>query len=807
VTVVAHELRETGGQEKVTLRLVEGLLARGWSVRVVARRCDLASRAGLHVVRVPGPRRPALLGFLWFFVVGGLTTVVCRRGRLHVVGTVVPNRADVVTAHFCHTAFECVRRRNGFRRASRTSALYRVHERVASLVFRLSERLCYRPARVRALVAVSSGLADELAACFPRIADRIGVIENGVDADAFRPDRRGAAPLRASALTHERLVALFVGGDWGRKGLELAIEAAGRAPGWCLWVVGTGDSVRYERLARDVGADVWFAGSREDPADFYAAADAFLLPSTYEAFSMVMLEAAASALPLVVCPVNGLPDRIRSGVEGFVVSPDASRLAECLSQLEDAGVRRTMGEAAREHVLELDWPRAVNAYSCTYDRLGASGSLGRVFARGAGVNGLTLGVTMISGVLAARALSPVGRGELAAVLIGPNLAPYVLSFGCQRAASYRVARSPGDAAAVLATWAVILIPACVLAVGALEALVPALLHAQSASTQFYGRLWAATAVIALYGRLTNGVLLGDHDFSVYFLSGFAQPVLVTSLYASLWFSGALTVGTALLANLIAGLVSLGIAGGRVLARHRLVRPRRELAREMLRYGVRAQGSEASASVNARLDAMILPSMVPAAEVGYYSVAASVSWIVNSLSGIIALIVLPAAARRGKNGTKTVVASLHVTVVGSLAIGALIAVTAPVLVPAIYGPGFGHALLPLEILIAGTVLYSIAGVLISGLDAINRPWLGAVPQILGAVVTVLALLVALPLGAGIVGAAIVSSAAYALVFASALVLHRRSAGLEWASYRPNRAILGELGVPERLVIPKGAVDAS
>jgi O-antigen/teichoic acid export membrane protein len=425
---------------------------------------------------------------------------------------------------------------------------------------------------------------------------------------------------------------------------------------------------------------------------------------------------------------------------------------------------------------------------------GAPGSLARVFARGAGLNAVTLGVTMVSGVLAARALSPIGRGELAAVLIGPNLAPYAFSLGCQRAASYRVARNPSDAAVVLATWALILVPASILAVGALEALVPALLHAQSPSTQSYGRLWAATAVIALYGRLTNGVLLGDHDFSTYFLSGFAQPLLVTGFYAALWSAGELTVGRALLANLIAGLVSIGIAAVRLLVRHGLARPRRDLARTMLGYGARAQGSEAGASVNSRLDALVLPSMLPAAEVGYYSVAASVSWVVNSLSGIVAPIVLPAAARRGKGGTRTVLASLHLSLFGGLIVGALIAVTAPFLVPAIYGSGFSHALLPLEILIAGTVLYSAAGVLISGLDAINRPWLGAVPQIFGALVTVVALLVALPLGAGIVGAAIVSSCAYALVFACALALHRRHAGLGWPDYRPSRVILSELGRP-------------
>ena len=94
-------------------------------------------------------------------------------------------------------------------------------------------------------------------------------------------------------------------------------------------------------------------------------------------------------------------------------------------------------------------------------------------------------------------------------------------------------------------------------------------------------------------------------------------------------------------------------------------------------------------------------------------------------------------------------------------------------------------------------------LISGLDAMNRPWLGAVPQILGAAVTIVALLVALPLGAGIVGAAIVSAVAYALVFACALVLHRRSTGLAWGDYR-RAGRRWASSAPERLVLPKGAV---
>jgi glycosyltransferase involved in cell wall biosynthesis len=361
VTVVAHELRESGGQEKVTLRLVEGLLARGWAVRVIARRADCQAHEALRVIRVRGPRRPALAGFLWFFAVGGLVTALRRRGVVYANGIAVPNRVDVATVHFCHSGFERARRRHGFRRSSKTGVAYRLNELVGSAIFRAAERLLYRPSRRGTLVAVSDGLAEELAAAFPRLAGRIAVVPNGVGLDRLAPSR-DARRLREAA--HGELVALFVGGDWERKGLALAIEAVAVCPGWRLWVVGPGDVERYRALADSHGAgeQVIFLGGRDDTAPFYAAADALVFPSAYEACPLVALEAAAAGLPLVLTPVSGIAERIVSGENGFVVPRDADRIADCLEALRDPALRSRLGEAARRLAQEYDWPSVVDEY-------------------------------------------------------------------------------------------------------------------------------------------------------------------------------------------------------------------------------------------------------------------------------------------------------------------------------------------------------------------------------------------------------------------------------------------------------------
>jgi hypothetical protein len=132
VTLVAHEVGTRGGMESQLAKLVGGLLERGHEVTVIARRCEVPPHERMRWIRVPGPARPFVLRFSWFFLAGSVAAHRYRRGALHVTGALVANRADVSTVHFCHRAFA----RTGLSRADRESMRYRINAAVAR---RLSE--------------------------------------------------------------------------------------------------------------------------------------------------------------------------------------------------------------------------------------------------------------------------------------------------------------------------------------------------------------------------------------------------------------------------------------------------------------------------------------------------------------------------------------------------------------------------------------------------------------------------------------------------------------------------------------------
>jgi glycosyltransferase involved in cell wall biosynthesis len=350
--------------------IVTGLLERGRRVTIVARECSLPPHPRLRWVRIPGPARPFSIAYPWFFLLGSLAVRRHRNGFLHTTGAVVANRADASTAHFCHRAFHV---RESVQRASRRGFGYRLNAWVATCMSRLAESYCYRPSRTRRLVAVSSGVAAELRRFYPAMAGSIDVVPNGVDRNAFRPREDIRRRMRADlGLANGDLMALFVGGEWPRKGLRFAIDAIARVPDWRLVVLGAGDAGRYSELAKRAGADgrINFLGLRSDAGPFYAAADAFLLPTAYEVFPLVVLEAAAAGLPLLVTRVNGVEDILVHGENGWFIEPDGAMIAACLAELQrNEALRRRMGAAARAATGPYTWERSVEAYSQLYDEL------------------------------------------------------------------------------------------------------------------------------------------------------------------------------------------------------------------------------------------------------------------------------------------------------------------------------------------------------------------------------------------------------------------------------------------------------
>ncbi len=370
VVFVCHDVGGTGGMERHAERLIEQLLDAGRPVTVLARTCRMPAREGLRFHRVPTPPRPFTIAYPAFFAVATALLARRRDAVVHTTGAIVANRADVSTVHYCHRA--AAGRMEGAR-TSRDGILHRVNAAIAAPAGRAAERWCYRPQRTRVLCAVSGGVAAELRDGFPAMAGAIRSIPNGVDADMFAPDAEARRATRSElGLGVDTPVALFVGGDWQRKGLRFAVEALADAPRWHLVVAGSGDREPLLTRARSqqTAARVHFLGPVNDMPRLYAMADAFVLPTAYETFSLVSYEAAASGLPLLVTRVSGVEDVLQDGRNGWFIGPDAADIARRLQQLSaDPELAQTMGQRAREAVLPYSWKAMAQGYLALYSEL------------------------------------------------------------------------------------------------------------------------------------------------------------------------------------------------------------------------------------------------------------------------------------------------------------------------------------------------------------------------------------------------------------------------------------------------------
>jgi D-inositol-3-phosphate glycosyltransferase len=194
-------------------------------------------------------------------------------------------------------------------------------------------------------------------------------------------------------------VLLFVGRLTPIKGLETLLRALAvlRSDGFAtarlrLLVVGgtkgeEAGSGHLRRLAHDCGIADWvdFRGPQPQPVltDYYAAADLCLIPSRYESFGMVALEAMASGVPVVASRAGGLAVTVQDGVTGRLVPEgDVGALARTVAGLlADEPTRRGLGVRAVEWARRFAWPSVGRSLADLYAELlpaleGAVGAAG-----------------------------------------------------------------------------------------------------------------------------------------------------------------------------------------------------------------------------------------------------------------------------------------------------------------------------------------------------------------------------------------------------------------------------------------------
>ncbi len=209
--------------------------------------------------------------------------------------------------------------------------------------------------RASGLLAVSQGLADEMAALgMPR--EKITLHRTGLDADLFRPyDRRLCRD--QLGLPRDKPVLATVGALIPRKGQRFVIEALAELPDALLLVAGQGpDEPALRVLARDLGvADrVRFMGAvpHQELPILLNAADVFVLPSSSEGLANAWIEALACGTPVVTTPIPGAQELITDPDWGRLVPRSAAAIAKAVGALL---TERPSPERVQQAVAGMSW--------------------------------------------------------------------------------------------------------------------------------------------------------------------------------------------------------------------------------------------------------------------------------------------------------------------------------------------------------------------------------------------------------------------------------------------------------------------
>lgn len=363
-----------GGLGRHVHALAEAQAAAGHDVVVITQHCDgVPDNSVVNGVRVIRPHRDApdvpldaehLLGW-----VAGFDSAVLRAG-MRLVDAWVP---DVVHGHDWLVAYAAVGLRDAIALRGSTAPLVMtihateagrhqgwVHSGLSKSIHGIES---WVTSQASLTIACSEYMRWETTTLFGLPADRLVVIANGTDPDAWKVTKAQREAVRAK---YPQPYVLYTGRLQWEKGVQTLVDAFGRLRGTdaTLLIAGRGsydEQIRAQVAKRRLGKKVAFPGwlPEGELHALVASADAVVVPSLYEPFGIVALEAASVAAPLVVARTGGLAEIVVDGVTGRTFEPgDDADLARVLTDvLADPAKARKMAKAGRQRVIDhFGWP-------------------------------------------------------------------------------------------------------------------------------------------------------------------------------------------------------------------------------------------------------------------------------------------------------------------------------------------------------------------------------------------------------------------------------------------------------------------
>ena len=356
---------DVGGIEWILMRLLPRLNAGRYrtSVCLLKRPGELAERlraegVEVHFVPIKGRMRPTTLVTLSRFFRREKVSIVHAHSRVSMASATLAARLARVpvvlgTVHTLNSTA-------GRRRALQERLLDKWRDAVVTVSERVREQYCS---------ATGTG------------RDKCITIYHGIDLADFSPvagDEARHEIRTRLGLGPEGPVVITVGRLARYKAHEILIAAApeviAAVPGVRFLVVGGGERLdELEAMTAQAGVDgrFRFLGNRSDLPDLYCAADIFCLTSSYEGFSIAIVEALASGIPVVATDVGGNREAVQEGVSGFLVQEGDSRAVarRLIEVLADPTLRARMSAAARERAARFSLEQTARATEALYDRL------------------------------------------------------------------------------------------------------------------------------------------------------------------------------------------------------------------------------------------------------------------------------------------------------------------------------------------------------------------------------------------------------------------------------------------------------
>ncbi len=280
---------------------------------------------------------------------------------------------DVYTVHSCHKAWLEIASEN----ASLWQRLLKSKFNPLHANILLSERHCLKNAR--RVIAISEVTKREVMKYYNVPESKITIVPHGVDIERFNIKLRDVyrAKIREKhGLSEQDMVIVFPAHEFKRKGLPQIIEALHtlNMPTLYVLVVGKDNPSDSTRIAEKYGLaqKIIFAGATSGIERYYCAADMMVFPTSYEPFGMIITEAMACGLPVVVSKLAGAAELITDGVDGVLLHDhtDVGSISGAIKLLAlDKPMRMRMGEKALALSEKYTWSLISDITMSLYRRI------------------------------------------------------------------------------------------------------------------------------------------------------------------------------------------------------------------------------------------------------------------------------------------------------------------------------------------------------------------------------------------------------------------------------------------------------